>query len=108
MRTKLTKRRRRTAEEVAPLVAEYRQGELSQEEYAQKIGVKVGTLRHWLYRRRPGTVGFAAVRLEPNRPEPGAAITIRWPQGLELELPLALGEAALRPWLRELLGPCLR
>ncbi len=108
MRTKLTKRRRWTAEEVAPLVAEYRCGKLTQEEYAEQIGVKVGTLRHWLYRRRSVPPGFAAVRLAPHQPEPGAAITIRWPQGIELELPLALGEAALRPWLRELLGPCLR
>ena len=33
----------------------------------------------------------------------GAAVKIRWPEGIEVELPLSLGERSLRRCLREVL-----
>lgn len=60
-----------------------------------------------LYRRvRRAKSGFAAVQVT-ERAAVGGVVTLRWPQGIELDLPLALGETSLRRWMRELLGPCL-
>ena len=42
------------------------------------------------------------LRADPVVPE-GAAVKIRWPEGIEVELPLSLGERSLRRCLREVL-----
>jgi hypothetical protein len=101
---------RRSAEEIERLVNEYRAGELTQEAYAEQIGVKLCTLRTWIYKRKiaPARGGFAAVRLEGGAVTGRDVLTVRWPAGVELELPMSLGEAALRGLLREVLAPCLR
>jgi hypothetical protein len=90
------------------MVSDFRQSGLSHQAYAEEIGIKLGTLRSMLYRRvRRAKSGFAAVQVT-ERAAVGGVVTLRWPQGMELDLPLALGETSLRLWVRELLGPCSR
>jgi hypothetical protein len=103
------KRRRRSQAQVAALVSDLRRSGLDHAAYAQKVGMKLGTLRSMMYRQRPERTraGFAAVQLTDTAPS-GAVVTIRWPQGVAVDLPLALGEANLRSWLGEWLAPCLR
>jgi transposase-like protein len=109
MKTTGTSQKRWSTQEIDQLVGDYRRGELTQEAYAGQIGVKVHTLRSWLYKRKARSpAGFAAVRVEGGGPERGGAVTVRWPQGIEVDLPLALGEPVLRAWLRKLLSPCSR
>lgn len=87
---------------------EFRESGLEQKAYAEKIGIKPGTLRSMLYRRsRRARRGFAAVEVTGPATSVGV-VTIRSPQGVEVELPVTLGEASLRVLLRELLAPCLR
>ena len=47
------------------------------------------------------------MQLQPERAV-GSAVKIRWPEGMEVELSLSLGEVTLRRWLGEFLAPCLR
>ena len=61
--------------------------------------------RQWPERRaRPSRIcgGAVAWRANPVEAE-GAAVKIRWPEGIEVELPLSLGELTLRRCLREVL-----
>jgi transcriptional regulator with XRE-family HTH domain len=46
-----TRRRRASAVERAEWVRRFRQSGLSQEAFAQKYGLKVSSLRNWLYKR---------------------------------------------------------
>ena len=102
------KRRRRSRAEIAELVAGYHPSGLTQRAYAAQVGVSLASLSRWLHGGgavRPA--GFATVQLQPE-PVVGSAVKIRWPEGMEVELPLSLGEVTLRRWLGEFLSPCLR
>jgi len=96
------------------LLSEYQASGRRPEEFARQAGVKVGTLRTWLYKQRAGTgawrAHFAPVRIVggTGAPKTGGAITVRWPQGIEMEIPVALDSAGAVRLVRELLGPCLR
>ena len=102
------KRRRRSRQEIGAVVAGYRQSGLTQRAYAKQVGVSLTSIARWL-RGKGGdgvaaSAGFAAVQL---RGEPAAeisAVKIRWPEGIEVELPRSLGEATLRRCLREVLS----
>ena len=99
-------KRQRRREEIAATLQAYRNSGLSQAEFARQAGIKLCSLRNWLYRqRRAGVGGFAAVQLGPDR---GGALTLRWPGGVELEIAVALDGAGTAALLRELLAPCLR
>ena len=92
-------------------MAEYRASGLTQEGYAAQAGINVGTLRGWIYNNKPGrtTSGggsyFAPVRLSSARP---GAVTLRWAQGMELEIAMNIDKAEVTSLVRELLAPCLR
>lgn len=103
-----TKRRRRSCTEIAAVVTGYRSSGLTQRAYAAQVGVSLASLTRWLYKGgavRPA--GFATVQLQPEQAV-GSAVKIRWPEGMEVELPLSLGEVTLRRWLGEFLAPCSR
>jgi hypothetical protein len=106
-----TRRPRRSPGAIAAVLTEYRASGLTQRAYATQAGISAVSLGRWL--RRPAIVGsrapagFAAVRLRAEPPV-DAAVKIRWPEGMEVELPLSLGESALERWVRALLPPCLR
>lgn len=103
------KRRRRSREEIAALLAGFRESGQTQQEYAKQIGVSLASIGRWLHGKgqggTPGPAGFAAVQLraDPVVAE-GPAVKIRWPEGIEVELPLSLGELTLRRCLREVLS----
>src|SRR5665213_342453 len=103
-------RRRRSRSEIAALVAGYSASGLTQRAYAARAGVGLSSLVRWLHRHEAGATApakFAAVQLRPE-PTSGPGVTIRWPEGMEVELPLSLGEVTLRRWLSRFLAPCSR
>lgn len=106
--------RRSRAERVEVLRA-YRASGLTQEQFARQAGIKLGTLRGWIYKQpglgREAPGGFAPVRIvggtRTNQPTRGA-VTVRWPQGLEVEIAVELDRAGLEQLVQTLLAPCLR
>ena len=111
-----SKRRARacwTATERAHVLGAYRASGKTQEEFARQAGIKVGTLRTWIYRRSAVTEDrgqLAPVRIVEGArsPPPRGAVTLRWPQGIELEIALDLDGPGALGLVRELLAPCLR
>jgi transposase-like protein len=107
------KQPRRSRAEIAAVVAGYRESGLTQRAYAKQVGVSLASIARWVHGKGQGGAqapgGFAAVQL---RAEPAAAadsaVKIRWPEGVEMELPRSLGESILRRCLREVLLSCSR
>lgn len=105
---------RRSRAEREQLLSEYMASGETPSSFAARAGLKVGTLRLWLYKRRKAAGGaparFAPVRIvgaSPMAKSPGA-ITVRWPQGIEVEIPFAVDSAVAVKLVRELVAPCLR
>ena len=112
-RSKQRARGRWTAAERAHLLGAFRASGKTQEEFARQAGMKVGTLRTWIYRRSAVTEDrgrLAPVRIVDGArsPPPRGAVTVRWPQGIELEIALDLDGPGALGFVRELLAPCLR
>src|SRR5262245_61066962 len=75
-----TRQRRKDWEQI---VAAYRQSGLTQEAFARRQGMPVGTLRAWIYRR----AGRRAPRLLPVRVRamaPEIAVELRLPSGVAM------------------------
>ena len=97
------------------LLGAYRASGLTQERFAARSGIKVGTLRTWIYKRRSPAVAdrgrFAPVRIVEG-PHPATnsrgSVTVRWPQGIEVQIAMDLDRAGVAALVRKLLGPCLR
>ena len=106
------KQPRRSRAEIAAVVAGYRESGLTQRAYAQQVGVSLASIARWVHGKGQGgaaaPAGFAAVQLRAEPPAADAAVKIRWPEGVEMELPLSLGEATLRRCLGEVLRSCSR
>lgn len=107
-------RGRRSWAERAQLLGEYRASGLTQEQFAAQAGLKIGTLRAWIYKKRPAVSRagghFAPVRIVDALPvtrSPGA-VTVRWPQGIEVEIAVDLDGPGVGRLVRKLLAPCLR
>jgi hypothetical protein len=104
----------RSAAERAQLVGEYRASGLTQERFAARAGLKIGTLRAWIYKRRPAVSRagghFAPVRIVDALPvaKSSGTITVRWPHGPEVEIAVPLDESGALRLVRELVTPCLR
>jgi len=107
-----TKRLRRSRQEIAAVVAGYRQSGLTQRAYAKQVGVSLASIARWVHGKGQGgaaaPAGFAAVQLRAEPAAEGSTIKIRWPEGIEVELPRSLGEPTLRRCLREVLLSCSR
>jgi len=104
------RRKRRSGEECEKLVKEYKESGLTQRQYAAREGIHIGTLRRWLSKRRVRPMKkpcsqFAEVRLNGGR---AGSVTLRWPQGMELEIATQLEGAEVTSLVRELLASCLR
>ena len=106
-------RHRRRSEREQMIEAYHASGQ-TQAAFAEERGLKISTLRAWLYRRRAEDHAGPG-RIEPVRIVGGgfsgatmarAAITVRWPQGIELAV--ELDAAGVERLVRELLAPCLR
>jgi len=91
------------------VLAQLRASGLTQRGFAAQAGINLGTLRGWIYKEREPkkkkTGHFAAV--EVRGPKAGA-VTVRWPQGVEVEITTELDSAQVIAMVRELLTPCLR
>jgi len=73
----------------------------------------VGTLRNWIYKPARGAAnpsgGFVPVQIVgPRSIGSRGAVTVRWPQGVEVELAVDLDGSGVMRLVRELLAPCLR
>jgi len=76
----------------------------------------VSALRAWIYRgsKVGGTapIHFAPVRLGggavARATTPRGMVTVRWPQGIEVEIAVELDASGVGRLVRELLTPCLR
>jgi len=105
-------RRRWLRTEREQLLRDFRASGLTQVRFAAEHGVSIGTLRNWIY--KPASAddqsgGFAPVQIVGARPIGSRnAITVRWPQGVEVELAVDLDGSGVVRLVRELLAPCLR
>jgi len=107
----VTKRARRHSKaEIAARLAEYRASGLTAEEFATRAGLRPATVLSWDYRQRrqaaprPGSA-FARVQVPTAR---AGTVTVRWPQGVEVEVAVGLDEAAVVRVVRDLVAPCWR
>ena len=91
------------------VLAQLRASGLTQRGFAAQAGINLGTLRGWIYKEREPkkkkTGHFAAVQLSGAKP---GAVTLRWPQGIEVEITTELDQAQVVAMVRELLTPCSR
>jgi transposase len=104
------RRRRRSREECEKLLKKYKESGLTQGQYAAREGIHIGTLRRWLSRIKEKTAKrrgsqFAAVKVSGAR---AGSVTLRWPQGIELEIATELEGSEVTNLVRELLNACLR
>ena len=113
--TERRKRRHRSLAERTALLGKYRASGLTQEKFATRAGINLGTLRAWIYRKNPaasdGRSHFAPVRVVDDvlpLTKSRGAITVRWPQGIAVEIALDLDPRGALHLIRELLSPCLR
>ena len=115
-----TPRRSRTHRSLAErtvLINDYRASGLTQEQFAARAGINLSTLRAWIYRKPSsashGRSHFAPVRVldggAPLTKSPGrGVVTVRWPQGVAVEIAVELDPLGALHVIRELLSPCLR
>ena len=87
------KRPRFTHQEREKLIVEYRASGLAQREFAQQQGIKVGTFRQWIYRRRsPHPItrgkksGFQEISVSEVPFLNGWAAELQLPRGVALRL----------------------
>jgi len=66
------KRRRRTVEEIREICSRFREPKRTQREFAEEVGVSVGSLRNWL-RRTPLAPAVGGVRFVEVTPRPVVA-----------------------------------
>lgn len=108
----LRRERHSAASERTQLLGEYQSSGLTQEQFAARTGIKLGTLRAWIYKKRPAArpAGghFAPVRIVEAVPKSPGTVTVRWPQGMEVEIAVRWDDAGALRLVRELLAPCLR
>ena len=103
--------RRHSKEEIAARMAEYRASGLTAEAFAAQTGLQPATLRTWQYRLQreqappSSSQAFARVQVRASR---ARTLTVRWPQGVEVEVAVDLDEAGVVRVVRDLLAPCWR
>jgi hypothetical protein len=88
---------------------------MSQAEFAKRYGIRLATLRQWIYRRRAkanagkeGALsygGFVPVRIKPGADTSGSVV-IRFPSGHEVVLPGSFGMNALQDLVSALVKSC--
>ena len=99
--------RRHTKAEIAARLAEYRASGLSVEAFAARAGLRPATLLSWHYRQRRQAeprAGSAFARVQVQAARAGT-LTVRWPQGMEVEVAVDLDEAGGVRVVRDLVAP---
>lgn len=105
--------RRHTRSEIEAILTRYRASGLAPAEFAAQEGLAPWTLRNWQSQQRPkrpsgpgsGEASFASVQLSPARV---GTITVRWPQGIAVEIAGPLAEASVVRLVQDLVAPCSR
>lgn len=73
-------------EKMLQLVSDWQQSGQSQKAFAEAHGIKLFTFRYWIQKQREQSQHTDAF-LQLGAPLSAAAITIRYPNGIELQLP---------------------
>jgi len=73
-------------EKMLQLVSDWQQSGQSQKAFAEAHGIKLFTFRYWIQKQREQSQHTDAF-LQLGAPLSAAAITIRYPNGTELQLP---------------------
>jgi transposase-like protein len=73
-------------EKMLQLVSDWQQSGQSQKAFAETHGIKLFTFRYWIQKQREQSQHTDAF-LQLGAPLSAAAITIRYPNGTELQLP---------------------
>ena len=80
--------RARPREEIEKIVADYERSGLTQDEYARQHGLKVGTLRHWIYHRlraaAPAAPALVEVQVAPMAALGSTHYRLEFPGGKSL------------------------
>jgi len=87
------KRRRRTAEEIDKLLADFQQSGKTKQAYSQEIGIGKSTLDRWMQQRRQGQ-RMIRVRVKAA-PEQGRGFTLILNNGRRIESGWRFGDAEL-------------
>ena len=80
-------------------------------EFSALAGLRPATLLSWHYlqrrqaKPRPGSQFARVVQVPAAR---AGTVTVRWPQGVEVEVAVELDEAGVARVVRDLLAPCWR
>ena len=91
--------RRRSGREIEEWIERYRQSGQSARAFASTHGLRVDTLRGWLYRRRKRAkdLGGAMIPVKViDSPEGPAGVTLRLPCGIEVEFGAAVTVSTLK------------
>jgi len=105
MRKSESKRQRPTfsLDERAQWVSRYRSSGLTQAQFAQQNGLKLATLRWWIYgprrKQQPSATGFREMAVSPLWPAGAWAAELTWPSGMTMRL----GAQAEAAWIEALL-----
>jgi transposase-like protein len=70
--------RARPKEEIEKIVADYERSGLTQEEYARQHGLKVGTLRYWIYHRLRAVAPTGPALVEVQVPPTAALVNTHY------------------------------
>jgi transposase-like protein len=82
-------------EKMLQLVSDWQQSGQSQKAFAETHGIKLFTFRYWIQKQREQNQHTDAF-LQLGAPLSAAAITIRYPNGTELQLPATTALATLK------------
>jgi hypothetical protein len=82
-------------EKMLKLVSDWQQSGQSQKTYAEAHGIKLFTFRYWIQKQREQNQHTDAF-LQLGAPLSAAGITIRYPNGCELQLPATTALATLK------------
>ncbi len=111
----VNKGQRRRSSEIDAILRDFEFSGMSPADFAMQHGIRLATLRQWIYRRRAkacvakegasSSSGFVPVRIKPQADTSGSVI-VRFSSGHEVTLPASLGMASLQSLTIALLKSC--
>ncbi len=89
----------KTPQEWSAIVSGQKQSGLNNKAYAEMIGVNVCSLVAWKRRFKKETNDTQAPLVEVSIPVQNGALSLRFPNGIELQIPLSLGNTQILTFL---------
>ena len=86
----------KSREEWVSIVSGQQQSGLTNKEYAQQVGVKLCSFMAWKKRLKSEVAESQARLVEVTFPVQKEALLLRFPNGVELQIPLSLGNSQLQ------------